>query len=105
MIPHDEIETHQLNCPFIKSNCKNPGCSTGGTKLQIEEHQKECLYKTIECDKCLLKLQKQQEKEHNCIKALSERLAKMESVFENLAKREEEEDLFKIPAGGIVRFI
>lgn len=29
----------------------------------------------------------------------------MESVFENLAKREEDEDLFKLPSGGIVRFI
>ena len=105
VVPYDEVETHLLNCPYIKTGCTYAGCRFSGNKLELEKHLPECPLQTISCDKCLLKMTKASEHDHNCIKALSERLAKMESIFEDFKKREEEEDLFKSSTGGIVRFI
>ena len=75
------LETLTIKCQYITNGCKTV------TKLsQIEEHEKECDYRTgvlVECE-CGLYITRKDMVYHNCIKFLSQKMEFMDKKFVEL---------------------
>lgn len=38
------------NCTFYRIQCPNPGCSLVMSRMYLEQHDSQCIYKVVECD-------------------------------------------------------
>lgn len=74
----DALKTHlKEECGYVKTSCSNEGCQEELNKRDLESHLKTCKFQTAECSKgCGLKVNKNEESEHNCIAELRKALIK-----------------------------
>ena len=57
IIPYSNIEQHDKNCEYINSVCPNENCGIKMPWNLLKNHiQNECNYTLFECDKCRIKL-------------------------------------------------
>jgi len=76
----DALKTHlKEECGFVLVSCSNEGCEEQFTRRDLEVHSEVCKFQTAECSKgCGLKVNKNEEPDHNCIAELRKTLTKQQ---------------------------
>lgn len=76
----DALKTHlKEECGFVLVSCSNEGCDEQFTRRDLEAHSEVCKFQTAECSKgCGLKVNKNEEPDHNCIAELRKTLTKQQ---------------------------